>query len=476
MTDSEKPPLSTAEKPAAHHDIRRLRRHIRRFSKLPERRLDHAICDVIDRRGYALAALLRELPRLPLPVQKRVAMRVEDVLFFHPHRGVKVFSRLVGAVVHADPSVRLHLIAAVADVLGKTRRHLSVPHQVALIALDVLQANTDAMRRSKAVEILSHTGHVAGIPAIVRLLIDGVEQIGVYEQFHFTETALFALKRLGGEGLLRLLINPQSTDALQQFRMEWRNRSPEGAQALLALLRKQDDHFAQMLLKVIDLAEFSVPFAAMVTEGLQHGEKWIRQAATASLVRITDKHGLEHLQRMLRDPSLEVRMMAVNSMGGFEAAQTGKALYQIAGNEGEHADCRMNALYSLFSQKNRGMLERLGRESGGSVAVNAKGLGCLLMPREDGLEVLIGLIGNTPLALAHELHHYLMEISRPEDLKKLVGLFGNLPPGHHRESFLTFLTAFLHNKSGAALDRYVCELSPSERAAVLALRAPLFPQ
>ena len=81
----------------------------------------------------------------------------------------------------------------------------------------------------------------------------------------------------------------------------------------------------------------------------------------------------------------------------------------------------------------------------------------------------MSLIQHTPLALRHELHHYLMEVSKPEDLKKLVTLHGQLPPGHHRENFLEFFAAFLCNKSGPALDRSIQELSPAEQLAIQGL-------
>lgn len=446
-------------------------RKIGRLRKVPASKLDNAICDIIDLRGYALAVVLKKLPNLPAGLQKQISIRIEDLIFFHPSRGERVYQRLLKAVTLCAGDCRCHLIAAISDVLEKTKKNLPVPREICEIARSLLITDVDSMRKGKAVEILSMAEVVSSVPGILVALIENVEKIENYENFCFTETALFALKKLGGEGLLRLLVNPQSAHALAEFRVEWRNRSPESAQEILKILRQQDEDFVQKILKVIDLSEFGLPFISMISEGLGHSDKWVRHNATASLARIVDGKGLKHLRRMLKDPALEVRMIAINSLGNFPIAMSGKILTEIAQNEGENADSRMNALYSLFSQKNLNALEKIGKATTGSMSMNAQGLEALLRPKDEALERLLLLLEKTPVALMHELFHYLMEVSRPEDLKHFVRLHSKLSSQMHRDSFLTFISAFLTNKAGVTLDRAMNELSPAEQVALKALQS-----
>lgn len=445
---------------------------VKRLPRISPEKLDDAICNIIDLRGFSLAVLLDRLASLPPAVQKRVVAKIEDLLFFHPGRGRRLLDRIEKALGKVHPDCIPNLIAAAADILARRRKGNFAPGKnLQKKALQVLSAEGDFVRKGKAVEILSAADDVAFIPAILKGVVNALGIIDQYGGFIFTETALFALKRMGGDCLLRLMVNPSSVQASQQLRLAWKAGREEELKQVTTFLQGLKDDFAQTMLKVVDLSEFGLPFMAMIGEGLQHQDKWVRQMATSALTKVQSEESSERLERMLTDPAPEVRLMAVSSMGNFPSSVTGEKLVRFAGNESEAMDIRMNALYALFSQKNGPALEALSTSPTPSVAINAQGLRALLMSHEKGLKALADILPGLPAPRMPELLHFLMELARPEDLPRLLEIGNGLSKGGRADTFLEFLVAFLRNRAGPTLEKTIEALPTPQRTAVKALQS-----
>jgi HEAT repeat protein len=323
---------------------------------------------------------------------------------------------------------------------------------------------------SRAVELVVKASGVSGIPSIIRLMIKSSEKLDKYANYHFVETALMALKRLGGEPIIRLLINPSSDEAIRQLRMEWRAMDQQLLQDTLSTLRKVDVDMAQVLLKVIDLSDFNLPFVAMIKEGVAHHDKWVRQAATASMQKATAALSPETLARMLNDDSSEVRLMAVTSLGGFTGEQTGAMLEELAGRAGESHEIRLNALYALYAQKNREALENLAVSADNHLLMlNARGLAALLMPRDEGARSMLKAFVEAKSELVGEAVHYLLEILEPEDIEILINTHAASNSEPQRERIIDFMRLFIDKKAGPRLDQARSRLSEAEQKALAIL-------
>jgi hypothetical protein len=455
------------------HSVAELRQMVAQLETVPEKRLLDAVCDIIDLGGYSLAVLLEKLSTLTVPVQHVAARKIEDFLYFHPEKGAKLFDRLLVAMRDVDISCRPCLLAALADVSGCLEMDHLTMGKLAPDALDALDSNMDFARMAKAVELVVKASGVAGIPSIIRLMIKSSEKLDSYANYQFIETSLMALKRLGGEPVIRLLINPASADAIRQLRMEWRSVDQQLLQNTLSALRQVDAGFAQVMLKVIDLSDFNLPFAAMIKEGISHNDKWVRQAAAASMQKASETLSPEAVTRMLNDESAEVRLMAVTSLGGFTQEQTGAMLEELAARQGDSLEIRLNALYALFAQKNRAALENLAGSSSDNlrIAVNAQGLAALLMPREEGAKRMLRAFVDTVSDLVLEAGHYLLEILEPEDVEILIVAHASAVNETQRERLIDFLRVFVVKKAGPRLDHARSRLSEAEQKA-LAILAP----
>lgn len=449
------------------HNVRALRRMVEHLEKVSPKRLENAICDIIDVGGYSLAVLLSKLPTLTVPVQIAVAHKVEDFLFFHPEKGARLFNRLQSAMRDADISCRPSLLAAIADVSGAVAvDHLTIG-QLASDALDALDSNMDFARMSKAVEVVVKASEVSGIPSIIKLVIKSSEKLDEYSNYQFVETALMALKRLGGESIIRLLINPSSADAVRQLRMEWRSKDQKLLQETLAVLQSVDADFAQIMLKVIDLSDFNLPFVAMIREGISHSDKWVRQAAAASMQKAAEALSPEAIARMLNDESAEVRLMAVTSLGGFNRDQTGSTLEELAARQSESLEIRLNALYALFAQKNLMALESLiSSADNHRIAVNAQGLASLLMPKDKGARSMLKALVEVKSELLLEVTHYLFEILEPEDIELLINAHSTAAGETARERLIDFMRLFVSKNAGPRLDIARSHLSEAEQKAL----------
>ena len=450
-----------------------LRRMVAQLEKTPEKRLTRAVCDIIDLGGYSLAVLLSRLSSLTIPVQTVAARKIEDFLYFHPEKGAKLFDRLLTAMREVDVVCRPFLLAALADVVSHVEAdHLTIG-KLAPDALDALDSNMDFARMGRAVELVAKATGVTGIPAIIRLMIKSADRLDDYANYQFIETSLMALKRLGGEPVIRLLVNPSSADAIRQLRMEWRSMDQQLLQDTLAALQQVDAGFAQIMLKVIDLSDFNLPFAAMIREGISHSDKWVRQAAVASMQKASEAISPEALARMLNDDSGEVRLMAVTSLGGFSKEQTGKTLEELAARQGESLEIRLNALYALFAQKNLAALENLMQSADNlKLAVNAQGLAAMLMPREAGVRSMLKAFINVKTELLTEAGHYLLELLEPEDIEILITAHAAAANEVQRERLIDFLRQFVAKKAGPRFDQARARLSEAEQKA-LDLLSPL---
>jgi len=466
---------ASAESLPLNKDLRRLRGRVRRLNKIPEKRLEQAVCDIIDLKGFSVAVLLDRMSALPAKLQKLVAVKIEDFLFFHPGLGRKLLPRIMRAVERSDASCHPHLVAAFADVANRagtrSRTDITVPVDAAAA---MLAGETDLVRQGKAVEILAMGKDPACIPLIFSVMKRAMKNIDQYAGFHFTETALFALRLLGGDSMLRLMVNPTSPGLHTQFRLEWQSKSPELAKKVLNAILDLGDDFAGLILKVVDLAEFNLPFLAMIQEGLGHPDKWIRQMAVESMAKIADASAPEHLGRMLTDPAPEVRLMAVSSLGGCPAERTGSMLAEIASHENETYEIRMNALYALFSQKNRTELEKLASSPTHFVELHAWGLAAMLQPRDEGLERLLDTIGNRSPEDIKDIAHYILELARPEDIARLLETRKRLKDAVRTDAFFEILRQFLEQRRGPALDKALASLSEVERRALDVLGTGVF--
>lgn len=457
-------------------DVASLKKMVMKLVKVTDKKLDGAICDIIDLGGYSMAVLLSNLKRLPATIQVRAAKKIEDFLYFHPEKGHKLVLRLKRALEEADPQCRPFLLAALADVADKLEDNDFEARKLGEDALLVLESDADLARKSKALEIMVKAAKKDGIPVVIKLMINVVSGLDKYQNYQFMETALLALKRLGGEEVIKLLINPSSSAAIKQLRVEWRNARPGLLNETLSVIQSLDADFAQVMLKVVDLSEFNLPFIAMVKEGVSHSDKWVRQTAVESMQKATAALNPEILSRMLNDSANEVRLMAATSLGAFSKEQTGEILEELARRHGESLEIRLNALYALYAQKNAMALERLVEQVDNlKIAVNAQSLHALLLPHDEGQRRMLAVFLKTAADCLGEAGHYLMEMLVAEDIGILINAHATAVNETHRERIIIFLRSFLEKKAGPNLAQAISRLAPAEQKA-LQLLAPTSPK
>lgn len=448
-------------------DVTELRQLVAGLLEKPEKKLNDAICDIIDMGGYSVAVLLDALPGFPANLQLLITRKIEDFFYFHPENGVKLFKRIKKTLAAVDPVCQAPLLAVLADISEKIDDNDLEISRVGELALAVLESDADLARMSKAIEILVKASAYAGIPLIIKLMIKSINSLDNYQNYQFIETSLLALKRLGGEPLIRLLISPTSASAIKQLRLEWRTMDQGLLSDTLVALQKLDADFAQLMLKVIDLSDFNLPFVAMVNEGVTHNDKWVRQAAVASMQKASAALSPEVLARMLNDSAAEVRLMAATSLGGFAKEQTGEVLGELARRQGESLEIRLNALYALYSQKNSEALQDLSNQQDSpKTAINAQGLLALLMPHDDGLKAMLSAYCKAKSDLVPEAGHYLMELSEAEDIGSLITLHSAATNETHRERIIDFIKQFIGKKAGPRLNVAIGKLSESEQKAL----------
>jgi hypothetical protein len=447
-------------------DLTVLKKRVARLKRLPMRKLNDAICDIIDLKGYGLAVLLRKLPEFSQERQLKIAQKVEDFLYFHPENGVKVFDRIKRAYESSCEECRPHLLSAMVDVSQRMRDGELQKSNLLKEAKEVLESSTDLTRKGKALEIIGESENRELILVVIKNIIKAVEKVGEFSGYHFIENSLLSLKRLGGDSLLRLLINPMSDETIKKLRIEWRSEKPEIVDMVLRQTHSLDSDFAQTLLKVVDLSDFNLPFVAMIQEGVSHSDKWVRQAAVASMEKASQGLSPELLSRMLNDSSPEVRLMAAASLGGFSSEQTGDLLEALAEKGGETIGTRMNALYALHSQKNLAALERISASSEPRIALNAIGLAALLKPRNESLESLLKVYSGLKPDRALELQYYLLELAEPEDLKGLIDYHKAAANDVQKDNCIELLKRFLLQKAGPRLERAKSLLTDGERKAI----------
>jgi HEAT repeat protein len=450
-------------------DVKLLRKKVRKLEKVPAKKLSEAVCDIIDIGGYSLAVLLDKMICLSAKRQKKVAAKIEEFLFFHPDNGRKILPRLIRTLAKVHQSCVPNVLSAIVDVASRLEDGKNQISRLGDFANKVLLSDADLPRKAKAVEVLSEAGLRVSIPVIIQEMKKSVDEIDKFANYQFVEVALLALKRLGGDSLLRLLINPTSGEAIKQMRVEWRSKSAPDLNSALVEINQLDDGFAQLMLKVIEISEFSLPFMVMIKEGLDHSDKWVRQTAAASMQNLGKSADPEVITRMLNDPASEVRLMAVTSLGGFDKEKTGEALEKLAGKAGEAVDIRVNALYALYSQKNLSALQSLIKSDNQQVSANAIGLSALLLPREEGLESLYKCFLTFNEENSGELIHYLLEILEPEDLQELLGKQQKVAKESHKERLLGLLKKFLTHKAGPRLSEAIAKLPDAEKKAICLL-------
>lgn len=447
-------------------DVARLRDMIHKLRQISGRKLNNAVCDIIDLGGYSLAVLLDELPGLPVELQQQIVKKLEDFFYFHPESGVKLFRRLKNALARSDQSCRAGLLSAMADISEQVDDRDFAVSELGEQALAVLESDVDPGRLAKAIEILVKASEYTCIPVVIKLMIKTTGALDKFQNYQFIETALLALKRLGGESLIRLLINPSSDAAIRQLRLEWRHMNEGLLNETFSILQKLDTDFAQIMLKVVDLSDFNLPFIAMIDEGVRHGDKWVRQTAVSSMQKAADALNPEEIARLLNDSASEVRLMAATSLGGFPAEQTGAILEELAARQGESREIRLNALYALFAQKNLAALKNLSVQPDSlQIAVNAQGLATLLMPHEEGLKAMLVTYGQVKSEFVADAGHYLMELVEPEDIEVLVKSHsaGNET---QRERLIEFIRQFIDKKAGPRLEVAMKKLADAEQKAL----------
>lgn len=450
-------------------NIAALKDRVKALVNVPARRFNDAVCDIIDAGGYSVAVLLDTLPELPVALQQQAVRKIEDFFYFHPENGVKLFSRLKKALEKVDQSCRPGILSAMADISEKADDRDFTVSDLGEYALAVLESDADLGRQSKAIEVAVKALEYGCIPFIIKIMKKATTELDNFQNYQFIETSLLALKRLGGEPIIRLLINPGSDSASRQLRLEWRGMKDVLLSEAFSVLRTLDADFAQMMLKVVDLSDFNLPFVAMINEGVSHDDKWVRQAAVASMKKASEALSPEVLSRMLNDSASEVRMMAATSLGGFSAEQTGSLLEELAGRQGEAREIRLNALYALFAQKNLPALKNLAAQPDDmQIAANALGLSVLLMPHDEGLATILNVFGLSRAETVGDLSHYLMELSDPEDIGKLIKAHSG---GNEtcRERLIEFIKQFAARKAGPRLDAAIGKLSENEQKALKAL-------
>ncbi len=476
MTDKSPTPLPQK---TLNRNVPLLRRRFRRLARVRGARLTRDIGDFIDLRGFAMPVLLTDLHRLPVEVQRVVAGVLEDYFFFHPDRGIRHFPRLLACATQLDASVRRHLIPAIADVAARGGTRLAGTERLGDAARVLLEAaDTDLLRQAKAIEVLAGTDDPSHLPAVLAALARATDAIDSYEGFSLAETALFAVKRLGGEATLCLLINAESSAARQLLRLHFgEQRTATIVAPVLAALSRFDENRAQLLLKFIELAEYPTPFFAMVQEGLNHSSKWIRQTASATAARLGKSIELTRLFELLEDPAPEVRLMAASSLGHIDRPEVVTRLTAMAQAPHETREIRLNALYSLHQLRKEEALAELAASPIPEVARPALGLASLLKERKQGLTELLAALPDADDRAVADLIHYVAEMARADDLPRLLAASDGLAPSG-RLVFTEFLGRFLHTHAGPLLDKTLAGLPSTQRSALeplLPRRGPLTP-
>ncbi len=448
-------------------DEKKIRQMIEDLENIEERKLNDAVCDIIDIGNQPISLLIESLPDMSEEVGKIVVQKLEDFFYFNPEKGKKNIKTLKKSIKKVPEKYRAGLLSALSDILDAVDDSGDIISTMNEEALEVLQSDADIARISKAVEILVRAEEAKSIPFIINLINKNTNLLDKYEYYQFIETSLLALKRLGGEALLRLLINPLSDSAIKQLRVEWRTKEQKLLEDTLITLQKLDSDFAQVMIKVIDLSEFNLPFATMLNEGIKHSDKWVRQAAVEAMRKTSEDMTPEALSRMLGDPAPEVRLMAITSLGAFDKNQTGDLLLDLASREEESIDIRLNALYSLYSQGNLLALQQLGaNKNNEKISINAKGLASLLMTHDQGLRNMLEVYLSTNESLLPEAAHYLSELTIPEDIGVLVSEHSK---GNEiqKDKMIRFLKAFIENNNGPKLESAMkAQLNEAERNAL----------
>ena len=450
------------------NEEKKLRQMILDLENIEEERLNDAVCDIIDIGSKPINILIESLPDMSEEVGSAVVQKLEDFFYFNPEKGEKNIEVLKKSVKNAPDRYRAGLLSALSDILDAIDESGEIISTMNEEAMNVLCSDADIARISKAVEILVRAEEFKSIPFIINLMDKNTNALDKYEYYQFIETSLLALKKLGGEAILRLLINPLSDSAIKQLRVEWRTKEQKLLDDTLIALQKLDSDFAQVMIKVIDLSEFNLPFATMLNEGVKHSDKWVRQAAAEAMRKTSENMTPEALSRLLGDPAPEVRLMAITSLGAFDKNQTGDILLDLASREEESIDIRLNALYALYSQGNLLALQQLGgKNKNEKIAINAKGLASLLMPHDQGLHNMLETYNTTNESLLPEAAHYLSELALPEDIGALVTSHSK---GNEvqKDKMIRFLKAFIENNDGPKLESAMkAQLNEAERNALM---------
>lgn len=449
-------------------DLQSLQKMVGRLKRVPLKKLSDATCDIIDLKGCSLAVLLRRLPEFDAERQQKIAQKIEDFLYFHPRSGKKLVPRLKRTCEKVGEGCRAQLFSALMDVLASQSGQENYLELVPL-AETVLGSSVDFLRKSKALEVFNRLGNRKYLTLIIENMIKASMKLDEFSCYHFFENSLLVLKHIGGESVLKLLINPNSDSVIRQFRFEWKSEDSSLIAGVLRSLQAVKDDFAQIALKVVDLSDFNLPFVSMIQEGMQHQDKWVRQAAAASMEKASSALDPEILARLLNDPSSEVRMMAVSSLGGYSIEKTGGLLESLVQKAGETPGAKMNALHALYSQKNLPALERMANEPEPQVALNSLGLAAMLRPKAEGMIDLLKVFAGLGPDRAGEIRYYLLEIADPEDISVLIDYHQNADSGVKKENCLVLLREFLLQKAGPRLDRALQALPDAQRKALAVL-------
>lgn len=449
------------------YDENSIKKMILDLEGVEDEQLNDAVCDIIDIGSKPITFLIESLPQMSEKVGSAVVQKLEDFYYFNPEKGEKVVETLKRSVKEAPEIYRAGLLSALSDILESVDESGKIISGMGDEAMAVLLSNADITRIGKAIDVLVRAEEVNSIPHIINLMIKNIDRLDKFENYQFIENSLLALKRLGGEAVLRLLVNPISDSAIKQLRVEWRTKEQKLLDDTLIALQRLDSDFAQVMIKVVDLSEFNLPFAAMLNEGAKHSDKWVRQAAVEAMRKTSEEMTPEALSRMLADPAPEVRLMAITSLGAFDKGQTGDLLLDLASREEESIDIRLNALYALYSQGNLSALQMLGAKKGNEkVSVNAKGLAALLMPHELGLHNMLDVYVSTDEAYLPEAAHYLSELAMPEDIGAMVAAHAN-GNEEQKDKMIRFLKAFIVKNNGPKLQSAMkSQLNEAERHAL----------
>lgn len=446
--------------------INKLRQSVQNLINIKDSDLDNAICDIIDLRGYSIAVLLEQMPFMPQNVQMRIASKLEDFFFFKPTKGKKLLKRLAKTINNSNPETKPMLLSAFADVynsITSKNKDIEIILQIAPNAIEVLNSSIDFMRKSKAIEILGYTKSPKYLPPIIKYIPEALKNISTYSNYTFTESALFAIKKLGGDSVLRLLINKNSIEAKKLLRLEWRKHSEEDLKATLLAIESLNEDIPAMLLKVVELSEYGYPFVEMIKEGLEHPDKWVRQVATASMNKMADKHGFEQLIRMVNDSSIEVKLMAISSLGSYDISKTGEILKNIALNENELYEARLNALYALYKQKNFKALNLIRQSPSINIAANAAGLAALLLPHDKAIRNLLHELTSNSSQYRNEIINYILELAQPTDVSEFISFQQQSLQEENRSDFLRLFKAFLQKNKGTLLYHEISKLDHSSQ-------------